>query len=168
MAGQPARRNLQFFPGPADVFDGVEGFRMSRAHRIKQIAEANQRVFSSAATAEWWLTERNARPLPAESTAKIRPSASRPDAAPVAQPAALAAAGPDPRSSQAEPRLQLVPAQQTLEAPRLEQHFPIERVLPPSEVAGGGSAQAGRAFDADGVSNDLTWDAKTGCFVASR
>lgn len=117
---------------------------MFRANRLKQIAEANQNVFSSNSDAQWWLAEATPKAAPAKSAAPTKS-----DATPLpAQPLDLKAEAP-------------MPVERRIERPAPEpQYVPLVEL---SSVQAGEetpAADSRSAFD-----DDLVWDAKAGCFV---
>lgn len=110
---------------------------MFRSNRIKQIAEANQNVFSSNSEAQWWLAEPAPKSEPAKAAASARPI--EPSAARPLTPESVArreAPAPDP---------QYVPLIELNQAPSNEE-------TP--------TAASASTFD-----DDLVWDAKAGCFM---
>ena len=139
---------------------------MFRARRDRQIAEANQNVFSSDAGVEWWLAEPKAQQLPAQAATKNKPAANQSLAAAVSLPQPERPSTAVVRPSE-EIGSGLQPAASHAAhdaAPREQVALEESRWAPKSED--GGVPDSSRTFDGDG--DNLTWDAKVGCFVASR
>lgn len=112
---------------------------MFRSNRIKQIAEANQNVFSSDSEAQWWLAEPTPRAAPAKTT--VPPP--RP-----AEPLAVKAEAP-------------APVERRIERPAAEpQYVPLVELSQANAGEETPAADSRSTFD-----DDLVWDAKAGCFV---
>jgi hypothetical protein len=138
---------------------------MFRGSRVKEIAEANQNVFSPRTTTQWWLREVVAKPVPVQRQVDNQ-FVEEPMVAVQPQAAAMAtgvmtraAEGSDwqPEVLRPEPIAEILPQARAVSAEEIARYH---------ETESSADSHAGQSLESD--KENLTWDPKASCFVVAR